>query len=369
MKRTPEPPYVYVHDRDETDSAPRAPRPEPMRSVGRRSRAATRPSTGNSFSPSAPPASIAGRAALRGRRSGRMCRSTPRRRRRSGRGIAPASAAGPTSSARPIRGSRRCGARAKGSRRRRRRLSSPTSRRGRASARSISIACSRRSTGVTPKAYAAQMRARRAADGLRTADTVTEAIYGAGFNSSSRFYESAAARLGMTPTAVRRGGEGGAIRFAIGQGSLGAVLVAATEKGVCAIMLGDDPEALARELQDRFPRAELVGGDVEFERMVARVVGLIEAPGAASGPSARHPRDCVPGARLAGAPRHSSGQDGDLRRDRQGRRAAQGRARGRSGLRRQSAGGRDPLPPGGADRRRPVRLSLGRRTQARVARS
>jgi AraC family transcriptional regulator, regulatory protein of adaptative response / methylated-DNA-[protein]-cysteine methyltransferase len=134
-------------------------------------------------------------------------------------------------------------------------------------------------TGVTPKAYAAQMQARRAADGLRTADTVTEAIYGAGFNSSSRFYESAAARLGMTPTAVRRGGEGVAIRFAIGQGSLGAVLVAATEKGVCAITLDDDPEVLARELQDRFPRAELVGGDLGFERMVARVVGLIEAPG------------------------------------------------------------------------------------------
>src|SRR5271157_1081420 len=134
-------------------------------------------------------------------------------------------------------------------------------------------------TGVTPKAYAAQMQARRAADGLRTAETVTEAIYDAGFNSSSRFYETAAARLGMTPTAVRRGGEGAAIRFAIGQASLGAVLVAATEKGVCAIMLGDDPDVLARELQDRFPRAELVGSDAEFERMVALVVGLVEAPG------------------------------------------------------------------------------------------
>src|SRR5271154_5505795 len=134
-------------------------------------------------------------------------------------------------------------------------------------------------TGVTPKAYAAQMQARRAADGLRTAGTVTEAIYDAGFNSSSRFYETSAARLGMTPTAVRRGGKGAAIRFAIGEASLGAVLVAATDKGVCAIMLGDDPEVLARELQDRFPRAELVGGDPAFERMVAQVVGLVEAPG------------------------------------------------------------------------------------------
>ena len=97
-------------------------------------------------------------------------------------------------------------------------------------------------TGVTPKAYAAQVKARRAADNLRTAETITEAIYDAGFNSSSRFYESSSARLGMTPSAVRRGGKGAAIRFAVGQASLGAVLVAATDKGVCAIMLGDDPD-------------------------------------------------------------------------------------------------------------------------------
>jgi AraC family transcriptional regulator of adaptative response/methylated-DNA-[protein]-cysteine methyltransferase len=133
-------------------------------------------------------------------------------------------------------------------------------------------------TGVTPKAYAAQTRARRASDKLRTAGTVTEAIYDAGFNSSSRFYESTAARLGMTPGAVRRDGAGAIIRFAVGQASLGAVLVAATDKGVCAILLGDDPEKLVRDLQDRFPRAELKGGDTEFERMIAEVVGLVEAP-------------------------------------------------------------------------------------------
>jgi AraC family transcriptional regulator, regulatory protein of adaptative response / methylated-DNA-[protein]-cysteine methyltransferase len=134
-------------------------------------------------------------------------------------------------------------------------------------------------TGVTPKAYADETRARRAADKLRTADTVTEAIYDAGFNSSSRFYENTDARLGMTPGAVRRGGAGAVIRFAVGEASLGAVLVAATDKGVCAIMLGDDPDALVRELQDRFPRAELKGGDAAFERTVAQVVGLVEAPG------------------------------------------------------------------------------------------
>jgi len=134
-------------------------------------------------------------------------------------------------------------------------------------------------TGVTPKAYAAETRARRAADKLRTAGTVTEAIYDSGFNSSSRFYENTAARLGMTPGAVRRGGAGTVIRFAVGEASLGAVLVAATDKGVCAITLGDDPDVLVRDLQDRFPRAELKGGDAEFERMVAEVVGLVEAPG------------------------------------------------------------------------------------------
>ena len=137
----------------------------------------------------------------------------------------------------------------------------------------------RKVTGVTPKAYAAEMRARRAAEGLKTAKTVTEAIYDAGFNSSSRFYETATARLGMTPTAARRGGEGLSIRFAVGEASLGSVLVAATDKGVCAIMLGDDPDGLVRELEDRFPRAKLVAADPNFERTVAQVVGLVEAPG------------------------------------------------------------------------------------------
>jgi len=136
----------------------------------------------------------------------------------------------------------------------------------------------KKAIGVTPKAYAAAERARRMGQSLRTANSVTEAIYDAGFNSSSRFYEAAASRLGMTPTAARRGGEGLMIRFAVGQTSLGAILVAATDKGVCAILLGDDPDPLVRDLQDRFPRAELKGADAGFEQTVARVVGLVEAP-------------------------------------------------------------------------------------------
>jgi len=133
-------------------------------------------------------------------------------------------------------------------------------------------------TGVTPKAYADAQRARRVRDELAQRDTVTEAIYGAGFNSSGRFYAASPDLLGMTPTAFRAGGNGAAIRFAVGECSLGSILVAATDKGVCAIQFGDDPDALLRELQDRFPKARLIGADKDFERMVARVVGFVEAP-------------------------------------------------------------------------------------------
>jgi AraC family transcriptional regulator of adaptative response/methylated-DNA-[protein]-cysteine methyltransferase len=133
-------------------------------------------------------------------------------------------------------------------------------------------------TGLTPRDYAAAERARRVRDGLKDARSVTEAIYDAGFNSSGRFYEASSALLGMTPTRFRAGGEGTAIRFAVGQCSLGAILVAATAQGICAIALGDDPEALVKSLEDRFPKASLVGADASFEAWVARVVGFVEAP-------------------------------------------------------------------------------------------
>jgi AraC family transcriptional regulator of adaptative response/methylated-DNA-[protein]-cysteine methyltransferase len=133
-------------------------------------------------------------------------------------------------------------------------------------------------TGVTPKAYADQHRARRVQDALTRSDTVTNAIYGAGFNSNGRFYAAANGRLGMTPTEYRAGGKHAVIRFAVGQCSLGAILVAATDKGICAIILGDDPDALVHELEDRFPKAKLIGGDKAFEKLVATVVGFVEAP-------------------------------------------------------------------------------------------
>ncbi len=133
-------------------------------------------------------------------------------------------------------------------------------------------------TGVTPKAYAVAQRANRVRDELTRRGTVTEAIYGAGFNSNGRFYAASSDLLGMTPTEFRAGGGGNVIRFAVGECSLGSILVAATDKGVCAIEFGDDPDALVRSLQDRFPNAHLVGADRRFEELVSKVVGFVEAP-------------------------------------------------------------------------------------------
>lgn len=134
-------------------------------------------------------------------------------------------------------------------------------------------------TGLTPKAYGAAHRAKKVRAELADRNaSVTSAIYSAGFNSNSRFYESSNEVLGMTPTAYKRGGKDADIRFAVAQCSLGAILVACSNKGICAITLGDDPEALVRSLQDRFPNANLIGGDHEFEKLVARVVGFVEAP-------------------------------------------------------------------------------------------
>lgn len=133
-------------------------------------------------------------------------------------------------------------------------------------------------TGVTPKAYAEAHRSERAREALQEAPTVSEAAYEAGYGSNGRFYAAAESRLGMTPSQHRAGGDGAEVRFAVGECSLGSILVAATDRGVCAIQLGDDPDELVRALQDRFPRADLVGADTAFEATVAAVVGLVEDP-------------------------------------------------------------------------------------------
>jgi AraC family transcriptional regulator of adaptative response/methylated-DNA-[protein]-cysteine methyltransferase len=103
-------------------------------------------------------------------------------------------------------------------------------------------------------------------------------MHRAGFNSASRLYANAMNALGMRPAEFRAGGRGATIRFAVGECSLGSILVAATDVGVCAISFGDDPTRLVRSLQDRFSQATLVGADRAFERTVARVVAFVEQP-------------------------------------------------------------------------------------------
>jgi AraC family transcriptional regulator, regulatory protein of adaptative response / methylated-DNA-[protein]-cysteine methyltransferase len=133
-------------------------------------------------------------------------------------------------------------------------------------------------TGLTPKDYAEGHQASRVRDRLARGHSVTKAMYDAGFNSSSRFYEKSRDMLGMTPTQYRAGGANEDIRFAVGQSSLGAILVASSDKGVASILIGDDPDGLVRDLQDRFPKARLIGADKDYESMVVRVVGFVEAP-------------------------------------------------------------------------------------------
>lgn len=132
--------------------------------------------------------------------------------------------------------------------------------------------------GITPKVYASACRSRRVQEQLARGVPITKSIYNAGFHSNSRFYESSAALLGMTPKAFQAGGAGTVLRFGVGECGLGVILVAASEAGVCCILLGDDPQRLTYDLRDRFPNAELIGADAGFERMVAAVIGFVEDP-------------------------------------------------------------------------------------------
>jgi AraC family transcriptional regulator of adaptative response/methylated-DNA-[protein]-cysteine methyltransferase len=136
----------------------------------------------------------------------------------------------------------------------------------------------RTTVGVTPRAYAVARRRARLQRSLPLSATVTEAAYDAGYNSSSRFYANATGELGMSPRAIRAGGANAEIRAAIGTCSLGAVLVAATERGVCAIDLGDDAEALRAGLIARFPRASVTFDDAALERHIANVIALVDGP-------------------------------------------------------------------------------------------
>ena len=133
-------------------------------------------------------------------------------------------------------------------------------------------------TGVTPKAYASTIRSDKLRSGLAANSSVTDAIYNSGYNSVGHFYQKADDILGMQPNTYKRGGKNMIIYFAIGECSLGNILVAQSTKGICAIFLGDDPDILIRDLQNKFSAAELIGGDSRFEQVVAQVIGHVENP-------------------------------------------------------------------------------------------
>jgi len=133
--------------------------------------------------------------------------------------------------------------------------------------------------GLTPKQWARAQRNNRLREGLAAPTrSITKAIYDAGFNTNSRFYEQSHEVIGMSPTAYKQGGKNERIRFAVAQSTLGAILVACSDKGICAILLGEEADSVLRELQDIFPKATLIGDDKDFGQMIAQVVGFIEEP-------------------------------------------------------------------------------------------
>jgi len=132
-----------------------------------------------------------------------------------------------------------------------------------------------RHTGLSPSAYARALQAERAANALSEEDKVTEAIYAAGYSAPSRFYEATQGRLGMAPSAWVNGGKGAVIHWAVVDTTLGPMLVAATDKGVCRVSFNEGREALER----RFPNAELVEGGADFAHLLEQVVAAVEAPG------------------------------------------------------------------------------------------
>jgi AraC family transcriptional regulator, regulatory protein of adaptative response / methylated-DNA-[protein]-cysteine methyltransferase len=141
----------------------------------------------------------------------------------------------------------------------------------------------KRVTGVTPKAYASAHRQARVQANLTAGAGVTETIYASGFNSSGRFYEAVSGMLGMTPSAYRKGGAGEEICHAIGRSSLGCVLVAATRRGVSAILIGGDPAELRADLKERFPKAKFIEPSVAFTELVAEVIRFVDDPKHARG--------------------------------------------------------------------------------------
>jgi AraC family transcriptional regulator of adaptative response/methylated-DNA-[protein]-cysteine methyltransferase len=135
----------------------------------------------------------------------------------------------------------------------------------------------RRATGVTPAAYARAHRARRAERALKESDTVTEALYDAGYAAPARFYADSADRLGMTPSRWRDGGRGETIRWGVAETDLGPLLVAATERGICRVAFEPDDTVL----REHFPNARIEKGGEALDALLAEAVQFVSEPGRA----------------------------------------------------------------------------------------
>lgn len=132
--------------------------------------------------------------------------------------------------------------------------------------------------GVSPKQYGLEQRLRRLREGVQERETITEAVYDAGYASLSRFYASGAPALGMSPSDYRKGGRGMVISYAVAACYLGRVLVAATSQGVCRVDLGSSDEALLGRLKESFPEADLQAGGPAFDAVVGKVLALLDTP-------------------------------------------------------------------------------------------
>ncbi len=136
----------------------------------------------------------------------------------------------------------------------------------------------KRELGITPKQYADALRQARAREALPAAETVTAALYGAGYESAARFYARAGQALGMSPSDYKAGGRGQTIWYALADSVVGRVLIAGTARGICAIFIGASDDALLDELYARFPRARLVAANDAMCDWVAQTVAFIEMP-------------------------------------------------------------------------------------------
>ena len=200
-------------------------------------------------------------------------------------------------------------------------------------------------TGLTPRSYAEGVRARRLHAALSGGARVADAVADAGYGSESRVYEKTGELLGMTPGALRRGGDGEVIRTAFADCPFGRLLVGATDRGVCFIGFAEPDEALLGDLRQRFPRARIVADDAALAEAVQRGARLSGGAEAGARPAARSARHRLPAARLAHAVPHPAGRDAQLRRTRpHGRRSPGGACRGTL-LRSQSGFAGGAVPP------------------------